>query len=137
MMVEDRCGLWMSKKPEEDEVNTEGQSNHANKPKEATMEQFFQEGQDRFSFDHLCQFCLTFAGPWGFMSPKRAPKLSVQGMERSGYAKNAHEPIAPGQACVVQNNTKINCPAFAIRTGLINSSRKNKGIWQQGMSILS
>ena len=89
---------------------------------EAQLSKLLKIGQQYDSLDHLHQFVLAFAGPWGFHVKKDSMNVICARGKQKQYKHEAH--ASPSKRRKRFNVVKVGCP-FVIRTKYVNSSRVN------------
>jgi hypothetical protein len=117
---EEKMQLWASRPKEGDVVN--GKADRE-KLREA-IALLLPKGRQFKSTDHLKEFVLASAGPWGF-------HVNTHGTTHLVCARNPQRKYAvkakphDGEVRNRENVTKVDCP-FIVRSSLVNGSRANK-----------
>ena len=118
---EEMMQLWASRPNKEGDV-VNGKADRE-KIREA-IALLLPEGRIFSSTDHVGEFVLAFAGPWGFhVNTKGTTHLvCARNLQRKSAVKAV---LHGGEGRIRENVTKVDCP-FIVRSSFVNCSRANK-----------
>ena len=121
LLTPEEIQLLNLSKPKDGDIDDDGASNIQRIQEE--LEKLLSLGQQFTSLEHLFQFTLAFAGPWGFHVKKDSKDIVCSRGKSKNYKHTTHS--SPNKRRVRSNFVKVNCP-FIIKTGLVDGSRINR-----------